>query len=47
MELVTEPDIHTAEDAVAFMKDLQLVLRYLGVSDADLERGQMRADGNV
>jgi aspartyl-tRNA(Asn)/glutamyl-tRNA(Gln) amidotransferase subunit B len=47
MELVTEPDIHTAEDAVAFMKELQLVLRYLGVSDADLERGQMRADANV
>ena len=47
MELVTEPDIHTAEDAVAFMRELQLVLRYLGVSDADLERGQMRADANI
>ncbi len=47
MELVTEPDIHSAEDAVAFMKELQLVLRYLGVSDADLERGQMRADANI
>jgi aspartyl-tRNA(Asn)/glutamyl-tRNA(Gln) amidotransferase subunit B len=44
---VTEPDIHSAEDAVAFMKELQLVLRYLGVSDADLERGQMRADANI
>jgi aspartyl-tRNA(Asn)/glutamyl-tRNA(Gln) amidotransferase subunit B len=47
MELVTEPDLHTAEDAVAFMKELQLTLRYLGVSDADLERGQMRADANI
>jgi aspartyl-tRNA(Asn)/glutamyl-tRNA(Gln) amidotransferase subunit B len=47
MELVTEPDIHTAEDAVAFMKELQLILRYLGASDADLERGQMRADANI
>lgn len=47
MELVTEPDIHSAEDAVAFMKELQLVLRYLGASDADLERGQMRADANI
>ena len=47
MELVTEPDIHTAEDAVAFMRELQLVLRYLGVSDANLERGQMRADANI
>jgi len=47
MELVTEPDMHTAEDAVAFMKELQLILRYLGVSDADLEHGQMRADANI
>jgi aspartyl-tRNA(Asn)/glutamyl-tRNA(Gln) amidotransferase subunit B len=47
MELVTEPDLHTAEDAVAFIKELQLILRYLGVSDADLERGQMRADANI
>jgi aspartyl-tRNA(Asn)/glutamyl-tRNA(Gln) amidotransferase subunit B len=47
MELVTEPDLHSAEDAVAFMRELQLVLRYLGVSDADLERGQMRADANI
>jgi len=47
MELVTEPDIHSAEDAVAFMKELQLIFRYLGVSDADLERGQMRADANI
>ena len=47
MELVTEPDIHSAEDAVAFMRELQLVLRYLGASDADLERGQMRADANI
>jgi aspartyl-tRNA(Asn)/glutamyl-tRNA(Gln) amidotransferase subunit B len=47
MELVTEPDMHTAEDAVAFMRELQLILRYLGVSDADLEHGQMRADANI
>jgi aspartyl-tRNA(Asn)/glutamyl-tRNA(Gln) amidotransferase subunit B len=47
MELVTEPDIHSPEDGVAFMKELQLILRYIGASDADLERGQMRADANV
>jgi len=47
MELVTEPCIKSAEEAVRFMKELQLLLRYLGVSDADLERGQMRADANV
>ena len=47
MELVTEPDIHTPEDAIAFMKDLQLIVRYLGVSDVNLEKGQMRADANI
>jgi aspartyl-tRNA(Asn)/glutamyl-tRNA(Gln) amidotransferase subunit B len=47
MELVTEPDLHTAEDAVAFMRELQLIMRYLKISDADLERGQMRADANI
>ena len=47
MELVTEPDLHSADDAVAFIKEVQLILRYLGVSDADLERGQMRADANI
>lgn len=47
MELVSEPDMHSAEEAVAFAKELQLILRYLRVSDADLERGQMRFDANV
>ena len=47
MELVTEPVIHSAKEAVAFAKELQLILRYLGVSDADLERGQMRVDANI
>lgn len=47
MELVTEPDIHSAKEAVAFAKELQLLLKYLNVSDADLDRGLMRADANV
>ncbi len=47
MELVSEPDIHSAEEATAYAKELQLILRYLGVSDADLEKGQMRADANI
>ncbi len=47
MELVSEPDMHSAKEAVAFAKELQLILRYLGVSDADLEHGQMRADANI
>jgi len=47
MELVTEPDIKNADQAVEFAKELQLILRYLGVSDADMEKGQMRVEANV
>lgn len=47
MELVTEPDLRSAEDVVEFGRQLQRLLRYLGVSDADMERGQMRLEANV
>lgn len=47
MELVTEPVIKDATEAITFAQELQQLLRYIGVSDADLERGQMRADANV
>jgi aspartyl-tRNA(Asn)/glutamyl-tRNA(Gln) amidotransferase subunit B len=47
MELVTEPDIHTAEEAVRFAKALQQLMRYLGASDADMEHGQMRVEVNI
>jgi len=47
MELVTEPVIHSAEDAGAFARELQLLLRYLGVSDADMEKGHMRVEANI
>lgn len=47
MELVTEPVIHSAEDAGAFARELQLLLRYLGVSDANMERGEMRVEANI
>ncbi len=47
MELVTEPDIHSAQEAKKFCQELQLILRYLGVSDADMEKGQMRCEVNI
>ena len=47
MELVTEPVIKDAKVAVAFAKELQLLLRYLDVSDANMEIGQMRVEANI
>ena len=47
MEIVTEPDLRTAEQARRYAEELQLVLRAIGVSDADMERGQMRVEANV
>jgi len=47
MELVTEPDIKNAAEAVAFARELRLILRYLGISDADMEKGHLRIEANV
>lgn len=47
MELVTEPVIHDAATAVAFGQELRLLLRYLGASDADMEKGHMRLEANI
>lgn len=47
MELVTEPVIKSAEEAVSFARELQLLLRTLGASEANLEKGEMRFDVNV
>lgn len=47
MELVTEPVIHSAEEAARFAKELQLLLRALGVSDANMEKGEMRVEANI
>jgi aspartyl-tRNA(Asn)/glutamyl-tRNA(Gln) amidotransferase subunit B len=47
MEIVTEPDIRSAEGARRYAEELQLLLRTIGASDADMERGQMRVEANV
>lgn len=47
MELVTEPVIHDIDQIGAFAKELQMLLRYLGVSDANMEKGQMRVEVNI
>jgi aspartyl-tRNA(Asn)/glutamyl-tRNA(Gln) amidotransferase subunit B len=47
MEIVTEADIRTADAAYAFLKSLQQILVYGNVSDADMDKGQMRCDVNI
>lgn len=47
MEIVTEPDIDSAEEAFAFIKTLQQILIYGDISDADMEKGQLRCDVNI
>ncbi|MDD5356566.1 MAG: Asp-tRNA(Asn)/Glu-tRNA(Gln) amidotransferase subunit GatB [Candidatus Pacebacteria bacterium] len=47
MELVTEPVIHSAEEATNFAKELQLLLRTLGAGEANMEKGEMRVEANI
>jgi aspartyl-tRNA(Asn)/glutamyl-tRNA(Gln) amidotransferase subunit B len=47
MELVTEPDIRSGAEAKNFCQELQLIFRYLGISDAEMEKGQMRCEVNI
>lgn len=47
MELVTEPDITSGIEAKKFAEELQLIFKYLGVSDADMEKGLMRVEVNI
>ena len=47
MEIVTKPDLRSAEEAMAFIRKLRSILRYLGTCDGNMERGNLRADVNV
>ena len=47
MEIVSEPDIRTADEAAEYLKKLRSILRYIEVSDADMEKGNFRCDCNV
>ena len=47
MEIVTEPEINSPEEAFAFLSALKQILIYGGVSDADMEKGQLRCDCNI
>lgn len=47
MEIVSEPDMHSGEEAFAFLTAIRQTMIYCGISDCDMEKGQMRADANI
>jgi aspartyl-tRNA(Asn)/glutamyl-tRNA(Gln) amidotransferase subunit B len=47
IEIVTQPHFSTPQEAKTFGQELQLIVRYLNVSDADMEKGQLRCDANI
>jgi len=47
IEIVSEPEIHSSAEAMAYVAELQLIVRRLGISDGDMEKGQMRFDCNL
>jgi len=47
MEIVSQPDMHSADEAYAYLTKLRQILRYLGVSSGDMEKGAMRCEANV
>ena len=47
IEIVSEPDIRTAEEAAAYVKEMRELIRYLDISDGNMEEGSLRCDANV
>jgi aspartyl-tRNA(Asn)/glutamyl-tRNA(Gln) amidotransferase subunit B len=47
MEIVSEPDLRSSEEAGEYLKKLRTIVRYLGTCDGDMEKGSMRCDANV
>ncbi len=46
-ECVSEPDMHTPEEAYSYLTHLKAILQYLGISDCDMEKGSLRCDANI
>ncbi len=47
IEIVSEPDMRSSDEAYAYLTEMKQVLQYIGVSDCDMEKGQLRCDANV
>jgi aspartyl-tRNA(Asn)/glutamyl-tRNA(Gln) amidotransferase subunit B len=47
IEIVSEPDIRSSEEAYAYLTELKLAMQYVGISECDMEKGQLRCDANV
>ena len=47
LEIVSEPDMHTADEAFAYLTEIRKLVRYLGICDGNMEEGSMRCDANI
>jgi len=47
LEIVSEPDIRSPEEAFDYLTYLKLVIQYVGASDCDMEKGSLRCDANI